>query len=447
MFLKPFSQSAVPASTSAGRDLISIDTTDDRVLVRPRAAGGDGAGAVAAWRRRAGAGGAGAGAGAAGVGAGAGAARRRRGWRRRRRPAGVAGVCATASDAAQRPRGPRCTASPKLDEISLIAPHPLPASGRLASGHTPLYMSPAAKITRPYVTKKVFREALVHPLANRIAAKMNGLGNEIVVLDLRDSRPRFARRTRAPSGPCRASLFDQLMVIERPADPAHDGRLAIYNIDGSRAEACGNGTRCVAAFLGREVDRTRYAFESDAGLLDVRREGDGAITVDMGAPRLDWAAIPLAHEADHARHGRCRARRRRSRARPAISSRVNMGNPACGLLRRGRGRGRSRKSRAGDRASSALSRARKRQFRAASQRGAHPAARLGARGRRDARLRHGRLRDARRRRADRHDRPRRVRDAARAATCGSNGARRRPCPDDRARRNSSSSGCSTRLAA
>lgn len=140
----------------------------------------------------------------------------------------------------------------------------------------------------------------MHPLANRIAAKMNGLGNEIVVLDLRDGAARLGSDDARAIGRMPGFLFDQLMVIEPPADAAHDGRLAIYNIDGSRAESCGNGTRCVAAFLAREETRPHYVLESDVGLLDVRRESDDAITVDMGAPRLDWAAIPLARAVDTA---------------------------------------------------------------------------------------------------------------------------------------------------
>lgn len=163
----------------------------------------------------------------------------------------------------------------------------------------------------------------MHPLAHRIAAKMNGLGNEIVVLDLRDGSARVRADDARAIGRMPGFLFDQLMVIEPAHDAAHDGRLAIFNIDGSRAEACGNGTRCVAAFLARGGARAAYAFESDAGLLDVRCESDGAITVDMGAPRLDWATIPLAHPAETLRVA----------LEPPVASApehfvaINMGNP------------------------------------------------------------------------------------------------------------------------
>ena len=208
---------------------------------------------------------------------------------------GAAGVCARTAWPAVAARAMQKAAKDSLGLIESLRIAPV------ASGRLPLYMVPAAKITRRRShSRKISEGRTVHPLANRIAAKMNGLGNEIVVLDLRDGLARVRPDDARAIGRMPGFLFDQLMVIEPATDAAHDGRLAIYNIDGSRAESCGNGTRCVAAFLAREGARPRYALESDAGLLDVRRESDAAITVDMGAPRLDWAAIPLAHAADTA---------------------------------------------------------------------------------------------------------------------------------------------------
>ena len=132
----------------------------------------------------------------------------------------------------------------------------------------------------------------MHFLGHRLALKMNGIGNEIVVLDVRDADGRVGAADARAIGAMPGLRFDQLMVVERARDPRHDARLTIFNIDGSRAEACGNGTRCVAAALGQ--DATHLVFESDGGLLDVVRQAAGAFTVDMGAPRLAWDAIPLA---------------------------------------------------------------------------------------------------------------------------------------------------------
>ena len=136
------------------------------------------------------------------------------------------------------------------------------------------------------------------PLAHRRFLKMNGLGNEIVVLDLRGTgaavRPEEARAIAADP----RSRFDQLMVLHDPRGPRADASLRIYNTDGSEAGACGNGTRCVAWAL-REDPRMgrpggRLVLESPGGLLAVDRVSPTVFTVDMGPPRLAWNEIPLA---------------------------------------------------------------------------------------------------------------------------------------------------------
>ncbi|WP_407528594.1 diaminopimelate epimerase [Methylobacterium oryzisoli] len=136
------------------------------------------------------------------------------------------------------------------------------------------------------------------PLAHRRFLKMNGLGNEIVVLDLRGTgavvRPEEARAIAADP----RSRFDQLMVLHDPRGPGAEASLRIYNTDGSEAGACGNGTRCVAWAM-REDPRMgrpggRLVLESRAGRLAVDRVSATVFTVDMGPPRLAWDEIPLA---------------------------------------------------------------------------------------------------------------------------------------------------------
>ncbi len=137
----------------------------------------------------------------------------------------------------------------------------------------------------------------MNPLANLRFLKMNGLGNEIVVLDLRGTalrvRPEDAR---AIAGHPR-SRFDQLMVIHDPVAPGTDGYLRIHNTDGSEAGACGNGTRCVAwAMLHDPImarPGRRLLLQTKAGLLPVEEAEGGLYTVDMGTPQLAWNEIPL----------------------------------------------------------------------------------------------------------------------------------------------------------
>ena len=136
-------------------------------------------------------------------------------------------------------------------------------------------------------------------LAGRRYLKMNGLGNEIIVVDLRGAPGEIAPQEAVAVAARPESGFDQLMAIHDPLAPGADGRLLIYNPDGSRAGACGNGTRCVAWAMmeDREMARPQgdgLLLQSDAGLLSVTRLGADLFTVDMGPPRLRWDEIPLA---------------------------------------------------------------------------------------------------------------------------------------------------------
>lgn len=131
-------------------------------------------------------------------------------------------------------------------------------------------------------------------LANHAFAKMNGIGNAIVVIDSRDSgaavTPDDARAI------ARAIPFDQLMLLQPPRLAGTEAFVTIFNNDGSQAAACGNGMRCVARQDFAATSRDTLSFETAAGLLNCWRQGDGLYTVDMGAPRLGWKDIPLAEE-------------------------------------------------------------------------------------------------------------------------------------------------------
>src|SRR5829696_4371266 len=127
-------------------------------------------------------------------------------------------------------------------------------------------------------------------LANRRYLKMNGLGNEITVLDLRGTALRVsAAEARAVAADPR-SRFDQLMVLHDPVTLGTDAYLRIYNTDGSESGACGNGTRCVAWAMMADPVMSRpvgggLVPETKAGPLAVVRVSETVFTVDMGAPR------------------------------------------------------------------------------------------------------------------------------------------------------------------
>jgi diaminopimelate epimerase len=134
-------------------------------------------------------------------------------------------------------------------------------------------------------------------LGDHAFVKMNGLGNEIVVVDMRARpTPIEAAEARAAAGPAGAP-YDQMMVLYPPRTPGTDAFVRIYNNDGSESGACGNGARCIASLVFDESGKDALTFETTAGLMNCwKTDRPDFFTVDMGVPRFRWNEIPLAEE-------------------------------------------------------------------------------------------------------------------------------------------------------
>lgn len=126
--------------------------------------------------------------------------------------------------------------------------------------------------------------------------KMNGLGNQIIVADMRGRADRVTPQAAIAINATPGTRFDQIMAIHDPRTPGTDHYIEIINSDGSMAQACGNGTRCVIEALSAQTERTQFAFETVAGLVLGSRSADGLISVDMGTPKFAWYEIPLNEE-------------------------------------------------------------------------------------------------------------------------------------------------------
>ncbi|SDE58957.1 diaminopimelate epimerase [Rhodobacter capsulatus] len=123
--------------------------------------------------------------------------------------------------------------------------------------------------------------------------KMHGLGNDFVVIDARSGEnPVTPALARALGDRHRGVGFDQLAVI-LPAEGA-DFTLEFWNSDGSKAGACGNATRCVSDLMMRDLGKDRVTLITVRGRLSAERRADGLVSVNMGAPILEAAAIPVA---------------------------------------------------------------------------------------------------------------------------------------------------------
>lgn len=126
--------------------------------------------------------------------------------------------------------------------------------------------------------------------------KMNGLGNDFVVVDARADGRRFTpEAVRAITDRVKGVGADQFIVMEKPAADGVDVFMRIYNCDGGEIDACGNATRCVAALVAEELGKRAIMLQTNAGLL-AATVTDDLVTVDMGKPRFDWDQIPLSEE-------------------------------------------------------------------------------------------------------------------------------------------------------
>ena len=128
--------------------------------------------------------------------------------------------------------------------------------------------------------------------------KMHGLGNDFVVVDGRKADATLSvAQYRAVGDRRRGVGYDQFLTILPPKNGGL-AYMAIHNPDGSEAQACGNGTRCVAALLMDEAGAEEIVLETVVGGLVCKRAADGRVTVDMGPARTGWNEIPIALETD-----------------------------------------------------------------------------------------------------------------------------------------------------
>ncbi len=123
--------------------------------------------------------------------------------------------------------------------------------------------------------------------------KMHGTGNDFVLLDARAQALSLTREQVVRLSDRHFGIgCDQLLVLKK-SDKA-EAFMQIFNADGSEISTCGNATRCVADFLMRESGKAEATLETGAGVRSGKRYGDGAVEVNMGAPRLGWKEIPLS---------------------------------------------------------------------------------------------------------------------------------------------------------
>ena len=128
---------------------------------------------------------------------------------------------------------------------------------------------------------------------------MHGLGNDFVIIDKRFNKIAVTKdlinklSDRKSGAGC-----DQLITINEIKEDHIDAKIEIYNPAGDKAEACGNGTRCVAKLLFEEFNKNEIKILSDYGILNAKKINDQNISVNLGRLSTNWKKIPLSKKVD-----------------------------------------------------------------------------------------------------------------------------------------------------
>lgn len=157
-------------------------------------------------------------------------------------------------------------------------------------------------------------------------AKMHGLGNDFMVVDAISQNVHFSeKQIRRLANRNKGVGFDQLLLVEAPAQPDVDFHYRIFNADGSEVGQCGNGVRCLARFV-RKMGLTwknKIRVGTSSGIMDVRMMRNGLVGVDMGIPSLEPEKIPLIADQQSTQY------EIELREQTVTFGSVSMGNPHC----------------------------------------------------------------------------------------------------------------------
>ena len=126
------------------------------------------------------------------------------------------------------------------------------------------------------------------------AFKMDGLGNDFVIIDSRQKVANLSKEQIVKICDRKFIGCDQLILIEN--DNATDARLKFFNSDGSESGACGNGTRCVADLISKEKDNKIIILSTLSGNLKSEILGNNLVTTEIGNAKTKWSEIPLSNE-------------------------------------------------------------------------------------------------------------------------------------------------------
>ena len=132
---------------------------------------------------------------------------------------------------------------------------------------------------------------------NLKAYKMDGLGNDFVIIDNRKKITELSKKEIVKIADRNFIGCDQLIFINKSND--YDAELNFYNSDGGKSSACGNGTRCIAYFISKEKNKKEIVFKTQSGILKSKILKENIVETNIGTPKFHWKEIPLSKKIDN----------------------------------------------------------------------------------------------------------------------------------------------------
>ncbi len=127
--------------------------------------------------------------------------------------------------------------------------------------------------------------------------RMDGLGNDFIIIDRRENFINLNKEQIIKLGDRQNIGFDQIIFIEKEKDNLFP--LTIFNSDGGEISACGNGSRCTAYLLSEKTNLKSLKLKTKNRILDAEIVGNLSVRLNMGKPIYNWKKIPLSKEIDN----------------------------------------------------------------------------------------------------------------------------------------------------
>ena len=124
------------------------------------------------------------------------------------------------------------------------------------------------------------------------AYKMDGLGNDFIIIDRREGSINLTKEKIIELGDRSNIGFDQIIFIDKKKESSFP--IKIFNSDGGEVSACGNGSRCVAYLLGKNLNTQEIKLKTNNRVLNAKIVGNLRVELEMGKPLFSFEDIPLS---------------------------------------------------------------------------------------------------------------------------------------------------------